>query len=344
MDEYAEQLRNSPDLNNKPAPRRRSNPPTNPSQSSKRKKSSASKAKSVGGQQNSELSPSTDDLGRTMGSEDSSSGVVHVQDSPAGFPAPVEEPSPNVGSAAETVSAAAEVRNLATDSNDGVEVSVKRRNLIFAEPGPGQPRAVIVQEAVQAGSVSVSEALASVTGKMGSTAVLVPGPNYILPMNLVKGGQQFTIVSSGSKLLATVPATVRATGNAAVSNTLVLQSFLNQAGKIISQPAQVKQVKIPTLQTLSGSQASLAGAQNVQGTSVVIPQGTGGNHHGQFTGEGVVAEKAGSVIAGDLAAAKSDAVESGGGNAIVVNKGNSAIGLIQRNLSEGGEGASRSAG
>ncbi|XP_053974335.1 uncharacterized protein LOC128874079 isoform X1 [Hylaeus volcanicus] len=335
LDEYAEQLRNSPDLNNKPAPRRRSNPPTNPSQSSKRKKSSANKAKPVG-QQNSELSPSTDDLGRTMGSEDSSSGVVHVQDSPAaGFPAP-EESTSNVGNVTD---ASAEVRNLTNDSNDGVELNVKRRNLIFAEPGSGQPRAVIVQEAVQTSSVSVSEALASVTGKMGSTAVLVPGTNYILPMNLMKGGQQFTIVSSGSKLLATVPATVRTTGNTGVSNTLVLQSFLNQAGKIISQPAQVKQVKIPTLQTLSGNQ-TLTAAQNVQAASVVIPPSGNG---GQFTAETATAtatEK--SNIIGDLTMAKTDTVTGGvpvepPSNAIVVNKSNSAIGLIQRNLNEASE-------
>ncbi|XP_043253441.1 uncharacterized protein LOC122397971 isoform X2 [Colletes gigas] len=331
LDEYAEQLRNSPDLNNKPAPRRRSNPPTNPSQSSKRKKSSANKAKPVG-QQNSELSPSADDLGRTMGSEDSSSGVVHVQDSPAaGFPAP-EEPTSNVGNVAD---AGAEVRNLTNDSNDGVELNVKRRNLIFAEPGSGQPRAVIVQDAVQATSVSVSEALASVTGKMGSTAVLVPGTNYILPMNLVKGGQQFTIVSSGSKLLATVPATVRTAGNTGVSNTLVLQSFLNQAGKIISQPAQVKQVKIPTLQTLSGNQ-TLTATQNVQATSVVIPQ-TGNT--GQFAGD-TVTEK--NNIVGDLTMAKTDTVTGGvavepATNAIVVNKSNSTIGLLQRNMNEAAE-------
>lgn len=330
LDEYAEQLRNSPDLNNKPAPRRRSNPPTNPSQSSKRKKSSANKTKPVG-QQNSELSPSTDDLGRTMGSEDSSSGVVHVQDSPAGFSAP-EEPTSNVGNVTD---ANAEVRNLTNDSNDGVELNVKRRNLIFAEPGSGQPRAVIVQEAVQTGSVSVSEALASVTGKMGSTGVLVPGTNYILPMNLMKGGQQFTIVASGSKLLATVPATVRTTGNTGVSNTLVLQSFLNQAGKIISQPAQVKQVKIPTLQTLSGSQ-TLTTAQNVQSASVVIPQ-TG--NATQFASE-TTTEK--SSIIGDLTIAKSDAVAGAvtvepTTNTIVVNKSNSTIGLIQRNLSETSE-------
>ncbi|XP_059491053.1 bromodomain-containing protein 4-like isoform X2 [Neocloeon triangulifer] len=37
LSEYTEQLRNSPDLNNKPAPRRRSNPPTNPSPKRKKK-------------------------------------------------------------------------------------------------------------------------------------------------------------------------------------------------------------------------------------------------------------------------------------------------------------------
>lgn len=93
LGQYAEQLRNSPDLNNKPAPRRRSNPPTNPNQSSKRKKSGSGKSKS--GQQTSEPSPSADDMGRTMGSSEDSSGggnaagsssMMHM-DSPAGFSA-----------------------------------------------------------------------------------------------------------------------------------------------------------------------------------------------------------------------------------------------------------------
>ncbi|XP_047355373.1 serine-rich adhesin for platelets-like isoform X1 [Vespa velutina] len=326
LDEYAEQLRNSPDLNNKPAPRRRSNPPTNPSQSSKRKKSSSSKTKP----QTSELSPSADDLGRTMGSEDSSSGVVHVQDSPASF-VTTEEPSTNVTNTNDTN---AEIRNLTSDSSDGVELNVKRRNLIFAEPGAGQPRAVIVQEALQTSSVSVSEAIASVTGKVGSTAVLVPGTNYILPMNLMKSGQQFTIVSSGSKFLTTMPATVRATGNTGVSNTLVLQSFLNQAGKIISQPTQVKQVKIPTLQTLSGNQSLNTTQNTVQNASVVIPQTATSN---QFSGESVNEKN---NIISDINASKSDVTASVAGSTesatstIVVNKTNPTIGLIQRNLNE----------
>ncbi|CAB3382488.1 Hypothetical predicted protein [Cloeon dipterum] len=41
LSEYTEQLRNSPDLNNKPAPRRRSNPPTNPSPKRKKKSKEA---------------------------------------------------------------------------------------------------------------------------------------------------------------------------------------------------------------------------------------------------------------------------------------------------------------
>ncbi|XP_070157004.1 serine-rich adhesin for platelets isoform X2 [Polyergus mexicanus] len=325
LDEYAEQLRNSPDLNNKPAPRRRSNPPTNPSQSSKRKKSSSSKTKPVG-QQTSELSPSTDDLGRTMGSEDSSSGVVHVQDSPAGFSAP-EEPSVNVNvSSHVTAEASAEVRSLTSDSNDGVELNVKRRNLIFTEPGSNQPRAVIVQEALPPNSVSVSEALASVTSKIGGASVLMPG--IVLP--LVAKGTQYTIVS-GNKILA-VP-TVRTSNN---SNTLVLQSFLNQ-GKLITQP-HVKQMKMqPTLQTLSNNQ-TLSGTQNVQSASVVIPQTGSAQFVGETATATITTPDVKPNVIGDLtlknepavAVNSGIAVESAATNAaIVVNKSNNpTISLI----------------
>ncbi|KYN41035.1 hypothetical protein ALC56_04628 [Trachymyrmex septentrionalis] len=318
LDEYAEQLRNSPDLNNKPAPRRRSNPPTNPNQSSKRKKSSSSKAKPAG-QQTSELSPTTDDLGRTMGSEDSSSGIVHVQDSPAGFSAP-EEPS--------SAEANVEVRNL---TNDDIELNVKRRNLIFTEPGSGQPRALIVQETLQSGSVSVSEAIASVTGKQ----LLMP-TSFVLP--LMKGTQHQLTIVSGSKLL-TMP-TVRTASGTTVPNTLLLQSILNQNKLHVQQPQTVKQMKMqPTLQTLSNNNQTLTGAQNVQSTPVVISQ-TGST---QFTGEvGTVTVSTSdkpSVI-NDLTlkndvAANAMTVESTPTNAIVVNKNNPTLSLIgTRNINE----------
>ncbi|EFN73920.1 hypothetical protein EAG_10024 [Camponotus floridanus] len=327
LDEYAEQLRNSPDLNNKPAPRRRSNPPTNPSQSSKRKKSSSSKTKPVG-QQTSELSPSTDDLGRTMGSEDSSSGVVHVQDSPAGFSAPEEPVNVNASSHV-SAEASTEVRALTSDSNDGVELNVKRRNLIFTEPGSGQPRTVIVQEAIP-NSVSVSEAIASVTSKIGNASVLMP--SIVLP--LVAKGTQYTIVS-GSKLLATVPTTVRASSNA---NTLVLQSFINQGTKLITQP-HVKQMKMqPTLQTLSNNNQTLTSAQNVQSASVVIPQTASAQFVGETATATVTTPDVKPNVIGDLTLKNETAVAVGSGiavesaatnAAIVVNKSNNpTISLI----------------
>ncbi|XP_012055049.1 PREDICTED: uncharacterized protein LOC105618119 [Atta cephalotes] len=317
LDEYAEQLRNSPDLNNKPAPRRRSNPPTNPNQSSKRKKSSSNKAKPVG-QQTSELSPTTDDLGRTMGSEDSSSGVVHVQGSPAGFSAP-EEPS--------SAEANVEVHNL---TNDDIELNVKRRNLIFTEPGSG-PRALIVQETLQSGSVSVSEALASVTGKQ----LLMP-TSFVLP--LMKGTQHQLTIVSGSKLL-TMP-TVRTASGTTVPNTLLLQSILNQNKLHVQQPQTVKQMKMqPTLQTLSNNNQTLTGAQNVQNTPVVISQ-TGST---QFTGEVGTVTMATSdkpSVINDLTlkndvTANAMTVESAPTNAIVVNKNNPTLNLIgTRNINE----------
>ncbi|XP_066586072.1 streptococcal hemagglutinin-like [Prorops nasuta] len=339
LDEYAEQLRNSPDLNNKPAPRRRSNPPTNPSQSSKRKKSSSGKIKPTGQQTSSELSPSTDDLGRTMGSEDSSSGVVHIQDSPAGFSGPDNEAQSNASNVTETN---AEIKNL-NDSNDGVtagvELNVKRRNLIFAEPTSGQARAVIVQEALQ--TSSVSEALATVTGQIKSnTTFLVSGSNCLLPMGLMKGGSPFTIVSGGSKLLATtVPATVRtAAGTTGISNAIVFQSVY-PSGKIISQPTQVKQVKIPTLQTLPNN-------QNIQNASVIVPQSSSNSSSSssQFA-EAVttITDKNNSISDSSSNLTKSENANATilpvepqtASSTIVINKSPAAtIGLIQRNFNE----------
>nr|XP_022915068.1 uncharacterized protein LOC111425338 isoform X1 [Onthophagus taurus] len=208
--EYAEQLRNSPDLNNKPAPRRRSNPPTNPSQNSKRKKSSSSKKPS---QSNSTLpaEPDTEDP-RTLGSEDSSCGVMQLS-------VPDDEQPVALASTSE--------------SNDST--STPRQQLILTDSS-NQPRNLIIAES------SVGEAL-----KMPNTAVLVPG-NYIMPVSMVKGGQQIAVVSGGSKILATVPAR-------SGPNMLLFQSFLNQNRK-----SSVSTVKYSAIQPISGiSSQSLAG-------------------------------------------------------------------------------------
>lgn len=80
LDKYAEQLRNSPELKNKPAPRRRTNPPTNPSLSTKRKKTNQLNLKTCSQQTSCsssgmEMSPTSDM--QAIDSEDSSNAVSH---------------------------------------------------------------------------------------------------------------------------------------------------------------------------------------------------------------------------------------------------------------------------
>ncbi|XP_063929223.1 uncharacterized protein LOC135141754 isoform X2 [Zophobas morio] len=219
--EYAEQLRNSPDLNNKPAPRRRSNPPTNPNQNSKRKKNSGSKKT---GQCSSMVSEVDIEDHRTVGSEDSSCGVVQIS---------VQEEEQQ------------HVQTVTTESNDSTSNS--RQQLILTDASNNQTRNLIIADS------SVGEAL-----KMPNTAVLVPG-NYIMPVSMVKGGQQIAVVSGGSKILATVPAR-------SGPNMLLFQSFLNQnRGK-----SGVPTVKYSTIQPISG-----ISSQNLAGVSgqppVILP-------------------------------------------------------------------------
>lgn len=203
--EYAEQLRNSPDLNNKPAPRRRSNPPTNPNQNSKRKKNNTSKKS---GQCSSTISSDADiEDPRTIGSEDSSCGVVQIS---------MQED---------------EQTTATTQTGEA-----SNETLILADASHNQTRNLIIADS------SVGEAL-----KMPSTAVLVPG-NYIMPVSMVKGGQQIAVVSGGSKILATVPAR-------SGPNMLLFQSFLNQNRK-----AGIPTVKYSAIQPISGiSSSSIAG-------------------------------------------------------------------------------------
>lgn len=225
--EYAEQLRNSPDLNNKPAPRRRSNPPTNPNQNSKRKKSTGSKKT---GQCSSALSSDADvEDHRTVGSEDSSCGVVQIsmQDE--------EQPQTPMHT---------------SESNDTPVGSCQQ--LILTDSTHNQTRNLIIADS------TVGEAL-----KLPNAAVLVPG-NYIMPVSMVKGGQQIAVVSGGSKILATVPAR-------SGPNMLLFQSFLNQTRK-----TGIPTVKYSTIQPISGGISS----QNLTGVTaqppVVLPPTTHG--------------------------------------------------------------------
>ncbi|CAH1964406.1 unnamed protein product [Acanthoscelides obtectus] len=212
--EYAEQLRNSPDLNNKPAPRRRSNPPTNPNQNSKRKKSSSTIKKST---TTSNVDIDTDDM--TVGSEDSSGGGI-VQLS-------VTDDEQSQSQAATT----SVVETEATTATCPRQVILTEGSSVSS-----QPRNVIIADS------TVGEAL-----KMSNTAVIVPG-SYIMPVSMVKGGQQIAVMSGGSKILATVPAR-------SGQNMLLFQSFTNQNRK-----GAISAVKYSSIQSVSGiSSQSIAG-------------------------------------------------------------------------------------
>lgn len=215
--EYAEQLRNSPDLNNKPAPRRRSNPPTNPNQNAKRKKSTNSK-KSAHCSSLLNSDGDVDDT-QTVGSEDSSCGIVQIS---------VQDDQPT--STASTTEAS--------------EASVSPKQLILTDSSPTQSRSLIITDS------NVGE-----TFKMSNTAVLVPG-NYIMPVSMVKGGQQIAVVSGGSKILATVPAR-------SGPNMLLFQSFLNQTRK-----HGLPTVKYSTVQPISGITRSISGITTQIPTSI----------------------------------------------------------------------------
>lgn len=244
--EYAEQLRNSPDLNNKPAPRRRSNPPTNPSQNSKRKKSSGAK-KTVSSHCNSmasDMSPGADDP-RTIGSEDSSCGVVQisVQDSPSQG-APTSEDHQSTQGSSDFSSLRQHV-----ESNDGTsdvienQLPTSGRQFIFTDSNTNQSRNVIIADS------TVNEAL----GKISNTAAVIVPANYI------------AVVSGNSKILATVPAR---TGS---NQMLLFQSFVNQARKPVPGQTNVKAIKYSTLQPIQGiSQQTLTG---VTAQPVVLPSG-----------------------------------------------------------------------
>nr|CAD7460323.1 unnamed protein product [Timema tahoe] len=285
LDEYAEQLRNSPDLKNKPAPRRRSNPPTNPNHSSKRKKSAQTKVKLLGQQSSStapEMSPGADDP-RTFGSEDSSSGVTqlsHIQDSPA----PSTQSADEMGSLRENSSldASIEAGNLKSVVSDGGDVqgNCQPHRLIFTDANTMQGRAVILHDSVQTISdVTATSSNTSVKPVMMSntaTAVYVPSGlrQVFLPMapGLTASVQgRPVVVSKGSKVIrvhqVTVPTSLQMSsgtsavqGAALVVRQMCVKPSVSVATSVsVLNQTTVKQVKLPvgsiSSQALSGVSA-----------------------------------------------------------------------------------------
>lgn len=258
---YKEQVRNSPDLNNKPAPRRRANPPTNPP-AAKRKKVTA------GGMKSSKQFGSTSDMMTdTMGSEEDSScgmgsgvastGSMNNSPQPQDIDDHTDVSMDNnfymEDSKRETaLSPQSSSSSVATSPSHNKFPISRRLILTEAKTSSGSDiisspskNIVITNSPSPSSSGSLSASIERFGGQ-GSTAVLMPG-NYLLPMNVLKGGQQLAILSSnnGQKIIA-VPTNqlTSAVGNS-TGTSIILQRYLNQANdagnKTILSPSDSSQ-------------------------------------------------------------------------------------------------------
>ncbi|KAJ0171084.1 hypothetical protein K1T71_013283 [Dendrolimus kikuchii] len=224
--EYKEQVENSPDKD-KPAPRRRSNPPSNPSGSSKRKKSSSG-SRRPGGRDSSPVQG--DDTCRTMGSEDSSCGTSQGDCNESCMETHSPQDSPRKV-----------VRKLTFEHETPV-----------VQPRPQPQRNVIVADGQ---TITVARGTA---GKP-ATAVLMPA-NYILPVSMVKGGQQIAIVTNRGPKLLTVGG-----GEGGTTNALLLQRLIGPAGlkPVLARPG-VRHVRLPTAALHNLQAFNLATATTIQ--------------------------------------------------------------------------------
>ena len=246
---YKEQVRNSPDLNNKPAPRRRANPPTNPATpSSKRKKFSSMKNSKQYGSNSDML-----DMDRTMGSEEDSScgmgsGVPStgsVNNSPRDEMDDHTDVSMDNNFYMEEIKKEPEMSPQSSSSSmvtSPGKYAVARR-LIFTETKPNvtvgncdqAPKKYLItnsqqQPALSPVGITASNANVNQTTKLTQSTVLMSG-NYLLPMNMLKGGQQLAILSSnnGQKIIA-VPANQISSPMLGNSNgtPIIFQRYINQ--------------------------------------------------------------------------------------------------------------------
>lgn len=247
---YKEQVRNSPDLNNKPAPRRRANPPTNPP--AKRKKIAASG--SIGSIKSSSKFGSTSDMMTdTMGSEEDSScgmgsgvastGSMNNSPQPQDIDDQTDVSMDNnfymEDSKRETALSPQSSSSSVATSPSHNKFPISRR-LILTEtrtspgneinPNPSKNIVITGGQPQATSSSSLGTSIERLAGHGSTAAVLMPG-NYLLPMNVLKGGQQLAILSSnnGQKIIA-VP-TNQLVGSSC-GTSIILQRYLNQASEM----------------------------------------------------------------------------------------------------------------
>lgn len=244
---YKEQVRNSPDLNNKPAPRRRANPPTNPP-AAKRKKVGSSGGS--GSMKNSKQFGSTSDMMTdTMGSEeDSSCGMgsgVASTGSLNNSPQPHDiddqtDVSMDNNFYMEDLKREAALSPQSSSSSVATSPShnkfpVSRRIFLTetktssVETITSPNKNIVITNAPSSSMSTLGTTIERFTAQ-GSTAVLMPG-NYLVPMNVLKGGQQLAILSSnnGQKIIALPTNQLTSVVGNNSGTSIILQRYLNQA-------------------------------------------------------------------------------------------------------------------
>lgn len=227
--EYKEQVEKSPDKD-KPAPRRRNNPAAPNAGSSKRKKSSC-------GSRRRDMSPVLgEDSCRTMGSEDSSCGTSLGECNDCSEThSPEESPKKVV----RRLTFEQETQITQTRTTTTTTTTIPQRNVIVTD---GQAFAV-----------------RGATGKPATT-VLMPA-NYLLPVSMVKGGQQIAIVTNrGPKLLV-------GAGESGTGGTLLFQRLIGPGGlkPVLARPG-VRHIRLPTaaLHNLQAFNIATPASANVQ--------------------------------------------------------------------------------
>ena len=266
--EYAEQLRNSPDLNNKPAPRRRSNPPTTmtttnsnggtstmvvtlpttPTTNSitKRKKSSQQNGKK------SNNSPDQQDEHQISFSEDSSNGTIHSITMDSTSQNASDQNLDDIvcstsfyvsrsGSGLESISQL--TSTISTLSSSALSSPI----VVTTTTSPTTIVKPLVTAETKNNHTNTNTNTNNNSGS-ATTALLVPG-NYLIPMSMMKSGQQIAVVATnGNKLLAaTIPQST--TANTKIhqpiqngrnyQNTVILQNILNNNSKSIPNSSTI---------------------------------------------------------------------------------------------------------
>lgn len=249
---YKEQVRNSPDLNNKPAPRRRANPPTNPPAAKRKKVVTSGSMKS-----SKQFGSTSDMMTDTMGSEEDSScgmgsgvastGSINNSPQPHDIDDQTDVSMDNnfymEDSKRETALSPQSSSSSVATSPSHNKFSISRR-LVLTEskpattiemsPSPNKNNIVITNAAnVQPSTLTSNISSIERFSTQGSTAaVLMPG-NYLLPMNYLKSGQQLAILSSnnGQKIIAVPTNQLSSVVGNTSGTSIILQRYLNQANE-----------------------------------------------------------------------------------------------------------------